>query len=123
KVQPRVFVGVGILAFAVSTWQMSHYTLATSPSGIVGALMVQGLGFSFLFVPLTTVALASIPRQRMPDATGLNSLMRQIGGSIGLAAFATLMTRYMAPTRMAVAQPLTAGRPEVAERLGALTQY
>src|SRR5204862_510108 len=84
--------------FAVSTWQMSHYTLATSPSGVVWALLVQGLGFSFLFVPLTTVALASVPRQRMADATGLNSLMRQLGGSIGLATFATLMTRYQAQT-------------------------
>ena len=45
-------------------------------------------------MPLTTVALASIPRNKLADATGLNSLVRQIGGSLGLAVFATLMTRY-----------------------------
>ena len=70
---------------------MSHYTLATSARSVVGAIVIQGLGFAAIFVPLTTVALARIPRYRLTDATGLNSLLRQIGGSLGLAAFATLL--------------------------------
>src|SRR5439155_27179149 len=45
------------------------------------------------------------------------------GASIGPAAFSTPMTRYLAQTRMAVAHHITAGRPDVAERLGTLTQY
>ena len=69
---------------------MSRYTLDTSARSVVGAIVLQGFGFASLFVPLTTVALAHIPRYRLTDATGLNSLLRQIGGSLGLAAFATL---------------------------------
>ena len=72
-------------------------------------------------MPLTTVALASIPRAKLPDATGLNSLVRQIGGSLGLAVFATLMTRYPVQIKAAIGAHLTAGRPEVTQRLSAMT--
>ncbi|MDB4966384.1 MAG: Drug resistance transporter EmrB/QacA subfamily [Myxococcales bacterium] len=123
RVQPRIFVAIGIICFAISTWQMSHYTLATTQRGVVWALLIQGVGFSLLFVPLTTVALSSIPRHRLADATGLNSLVRQIGGSIGLAAFATLMTRYQVQIKSAVASNITSGRPEVTERLAMLSQF
>jgi DHA2 family multidrug resistance protein len=79
--------------------------------------MLQGFGFASLFVPLTTVALAHIPRYRLADATGLNSLLRQIGGSLGLAAFATLLPHFTATARGALAAHVVAGRPEVAQRL------
>src|SRR5262249_7334026 len=104
-------------------WQMSHYTLATSMRGIVAALIIQGFGFSCLFVPLTTVALSTIPRHRLPDATGLNSLVRQIGGSVGLAVFATLMTRFALQMKAAVAAHVTTARPEVGERLAQIARF
>jgi DHA2 family multidrug resistance protein len=120
KVSPRAFVAFGIVLFAITAYQMSHYTLATSPSGIYGVLIVQGIAFSCLFVPLTTVALSSIPRQKMADATGLNSLFRMIGGSVGLAAFATLINRYSTTARLGIGAHLVAGRPEVIARFGAI---
>ena len=73
------------------------------------------MGFGFLFVPLTTVALAKVPREVMADATGLNSLVRQLGGAIGLAIFATLLDRYTAQARVALVAQLGATNP-VAER-------
>jgi DHA2 family multidrug resistance protein len=118
KVSPRAFVAFGVVLFAYTALQMSHYTLATSPTGIYGVLILQGVAFSCLWVPLATVALSSIPRQKMADATGLNSLFRQIGGSVGLAAFATLINRYVMTARSSLAAHLTPGRPEVIERYG-----
>ncbi len=84
-------------------------TLATSLLGIIHAVMVQGRGFSLLFVPLTTAALARIPRHRLTDATGLNSLLRQVGASIGLAVFATLLDRYGWRARAVLAAHVSAG--------------
>src|SRR5262249_28509319 len=94
KVSPRAFVAFGVVLFAVSAWQMSHYTLQTSTSNILSTLILQGIAFSCLWVPLTTVALSSIPRHKLSDATGSNSLLRQIGGSMGLAVFGTLLPRF-----------------------------
>jgi DHA2 family multidrug resistance protein len=94
KVSPRVVIAFGIVLFAVTAWMMGHYTLATSTRDVVIVLIIQGLAFSCLFIPLTTLALSSIPRHRLADATGLNSLLRQVGGSVGLAVFATLLSRF-----------------------------
>jgi len=75
------------------------------------------VGFSLLFVPLTTAALSRIPRERLADATGLNSLLRQVGASIGLAIFATLLERYGWRARAILSSHVLPDRPEVQERL------
>lgn len=120
RVQPRFLVMLGVLLVAFSAYLMSHYTLETSAQSVVLAIMIQGFGFASLFVPLTTVALSGIPRLRLTDAAGLNSLLRQIGGSLGLAAFATLLPHFVASARSGVAAHIDPGRPEVIARLGAL---
>ena len=119
-VQPRILVITGVVLVALSAYEMSHYTLDTGSHSVVAAIILQGFGFAALFVPLTTVALASIPRYRMTDATGLNSLLRQIGGSLGLAAFATLLPHFVQNARVGLVAHLVAGRPEVMQRLSGI---
>jgi DHA2 family multidrug resistance protein len=116
-ISPRLVVAVGVLLFAVGAYQMSHFTLASGQDTIIYANMVQGLAFACLFVPLITAALSSIPRQVMSDATGLNSLFRQVGGSIGLALITTLMTRFQVTAQAGLAAHLLPGRQEVHGRL------
>lgn len=114
---PQVFIAVGVMLFSTSSWMLSHLTLESGTSDIVVPLIVQGTAFACLFVPLTTVALANIPRHKMADATGLNSLLRQIGGAIGLAIFATLIGNYAVVARGGINPHLTLTRPEVWQRL------
>jgi DHA2 family multidrug resistance protein len=120
RVPARVLIGLGVVLVAYGSYMLAGMTLATSLQGIIQAVMVQGLGFSLMFVPLTTVALARIPRHRLTDATGLNSLLRQVGASIGLAVFATLLDRYGSRARAVLAAHVSADRPEVQERLSQL---
>ena len=117
KVQPRILVGFGIVLVALSVFQMSHYTLETGSATVVAAIVLQGFGFASLFVPLTTVALSTIPRYRLADGAGLNSLLRQIGGSLGLAAFATFLPRLETVARHALGAHVVAGAAPVRERL------
>jgi DHA2 family multidrug resistance protein len=117
KVAPQILVACGVIFFTIGAFQMSHYTLDTSAAGVVSALLIQGMGFSCLFVPLTTVALANIPRHKMTDATGLNSLIRQIGGSVGLAIFATLLSRHTISAKAALASHISEVNPQVIDRL------
>jgi DHA2 family multidrug resistance protein len=120
KVSPRVLIGLGILFVSWGAFDVSRVTLQSTSRDIVGAILVQGVGFSLLFVPLTTAALANVPRTRLADATGLNSLLRQVGASIGLAVFATLLSRHAVQAKAALAAHVTLDRPEVQARLGAL---
>jgi DHA2 family multidrug resistance protein len=122
KIPPRLFVAAGVIMFCVSAYTMSHYTLDTTSDGVMLSLIIQGIGFSFLWVPLTTVALSTIPRHRMADATGSNSLLRQIGGSVGLAIFATVLTRAQDGARAGLVAHLDPGRPEVQGQIQAMQQ-
>jgi DHA2 family multidrug resistance protein len=116
-ISPRIVVSFGVTSVAISTWMMSHYTLATSQAGLIGALLVQGVGFSCLFVPVATMALSQIPRHRLADATGLNSVVRFIGGSVGLAIFATLLTRRTTAVGAVLGTHIVAGTPALDLRL------
>jgi DHA2 family multidrug resistance protein len=117
KISPRALIAFGVAWVSAGSYLMSRFTLATGSSQIIAAIVVQGLGFSCLFIPLTTTALSAIPKHRVADAAGLNSLFRQMGGSVGLAVFATLLSRFATQARASVAAHVTAMRPEAVERL------
>jgi MFS transporter, DHA2 family, multidrug resistance protein len=116
RVQPAFIVGFGVLLFSVGSWQLSKITLETSSTDMIVPLVVTGAAFACLFVPLTTAALSKIERHLMADAAGLNSFVRQVGGSVGLTIFATLFTNYATEARGALASHITMLRPEVVER-------
>jgi DHA2 family multidrug resistance protein len=120
KVPARVLIAFGVVLFAFGCYLLSHITLQTTSSGIVSALLVTGAAFACLFVPLNTTALANIPRPLLADATGLNSLFRQFGGSIGLAIFANLLTKYSAEGQSSVASHLVVTRPEVISHMAGI---
>jgi MFS transporter, DHA2 family, multidrug resistance protein len=122
RVSPRLVVAVGILLVSLGSYFQSHFQLDTSMGNVIRDTMVQGVGFACLFVPLTTVALSSIQRHQLADATGLNSLFRQVGGSIGLAIFATLLTRYVEPARAAISAHMAVTDPAVGARLARFAQ-
>ncbi len=117
KVPARAMIAVGIVLTGLGVLQLSHLSMATGSGQIMGAIALQGVGFSMMLVPLTTVALSSIPRHKMADATGLNSLLRQIGGSIGIASFVTLLLRNAAQAFGSMISHFNPERPEVMERL------
>ena len=94
-------------------------TFDTSSTDMIFPLVITGMAFACLFVPLTTAALSRIERHLMADAAGLNSFVRQIGGSVGLTIFATLFTNLAVETRASLASHVTALRPEVVERFAA----
>ena len=119
KMSPAVLVGFGILMTALGCWLQADITLFTDTNDLVIPLAVTGIGFAFLFVPLTTAALSNVPRHELAGAAGVNSFIRQVGGSIGLSLFATLFTRYSAQASTALASSVTVLRPEVAVQLDA----
>jgi MFS transporter, DHA2 family, multidrug resistance protein len=117
RVPARLLVGLGIVFAGIGAYEMSHFSLSTGSGNIIRAIALQGVGFSMMFVPLSATALGNIPRERMADATGLNSLLRQIGGSMGLAIFTTLLSRYSVQAKASIAAHLNPERWEVAGRM------
>jgi DHA2 family multidrug resistance protein len=119
-VPPAIVVGAGAVFFVVGSYQLSHITLASGSADIVVPLLVTGVGFACLFIPLTTAALTFIPRPQLADAAGLNSFVRQIGGSFGLTIFATVLSNYSKRASASVSWNVTDLRPDVVMRLHAI---
>lgn len=119
KFSPALFAGVGLGLAAYGQFMLSGLTLQSSAHDVWGSIILQGIGMSMMFVPLSTVALSTVPRHQLSDATGLSSLLRQIGGSMGLAALSTLLTRYTLAATESLKWQLSPERPEVAAALRA----
>ncbi|HET7504785.1 MAG TPA: DHA2 family efflux MFS transporter permease subunit, partial [Kofleriaceae bacterium] len=114
KIRPSWLVAFGLVMTALGCWMQADISLATSTGDLVVPLAVTGIGFAFLFVPLTTASLANIARHELAGAAGVNSFVRQVGGSIGLSIFANLFTTYSRYAAGGLAQNVSVLRPEVA---------
>lgn len=94
KYDGRKIVLFGLIIGAISMFIMQRFTLEASYWDFVWPRVVLGIGLAMIFVPLTTVTLATISREEMGNATGMFNLLRNIGGSVGIAIAATLLARY-----------------------------
>ena len=93
RYQARWLVVFGVIISAGGLFYMSKFTLGIDYQTAVWARVVQSAGMAFLFVPISFVAFAFIPKERTNYATGLFNLARNIGGSSGIAAVTTLLAR------------------------------
>jgi MFS transporter, DHA2 family, multidrug resistance protein len=111
RVGPRVLVGSGLFVSAYSFWELSHLTLDVGFWDIFWPQLWQGVGFALIFVALTTAALATIDRRQMTQAAGLYNVVRQVFGSVGIAASATILTRAMSRNHALLGEHVTAFDP------------
>jgi DHA2 family multidrug resistance protein len=116
KVSPRLVIAFGLGLGGYTCLQMSRFSLLTSKEQILIPQMLQGVALACIFIPLSTIALSSIERKRMSEATGLNNLVRQLGGSFGVAIFASLLGRFTNQARGALIAHVTVGEPAAQER-------
>ena len=93
KFDPRKLLTAGLLIGGATLAWLAALNLQAGYWDIFWPQLIQGAGMALLFVPLTTVAMDPIPRERMGNATSLFNLMRNIGGSVGIALTGTMLAR------------------------------
>jgi len=81
---------LGILLLALSMYLFSRVNVGATIVLIILPMIVRGLGISFLVAPVSTALLNSVSREQTSTATSMNSLLQQLGGSIGIAVFGVL---------------------------------
>lgn len=82
---------VGMFLFFVFTTMLSKSTLNSGTSDFFWPLVIRGIGMALLFVPLTTLAIADLKGPEVGQGTGLNNMMRQLGGAFGIATLTTII--------------------------------
>ncbi len=95
RVNPKLPAIVGIVLLAFSLYLNSSLSLFSEHDQIMVSLYIRGLALGLLFTPLSTIALSGISRNKMAQASGLFNVIRQIGGSFGVAIVGTMLTRRM----------------------------
>ena len=93
RVNPRTLITIGIVLCALGTWAMARYDLTISEWDVVWPILIQGFGLGMIYVPLSTVAFATLPEHTASEAAGIFSLMRVIGSSIGISLVTTVFIR------------------------------
>lgn len=93
RVDPRLLMAVGLLVLAGSTAMMAQWTPDIPISAQIPLLLAQGFTMAMIFAPLQVLAFATVPAALRTESSGLMALMRNMGGSIGVAVVETLLSR------------------------------
>lgn len=81
----------GFFLFFIFCWLLSNSTLESGTGDFFWPLITRGIGMAILFVPLTTLAVQDLQGKQIGQGVGLNNMMRQLGGSFGVAILTTLI--------------------------------
>ncbi|HZI49136.1 MAG TPA: DHA2 family efflux MFS transporter permease subunit [Pyrinomonadaceae bacterium] len=117
RIRGRYLVMFGFAVLGYSIYQFSKINLEISISSIVWPNIISGFAMGFIFVPLTTMALGTLSNEQMGNASGVFNLMRNTGGSVGIATVTTLLARGIQTHQAMMVSHLTPYDPAFQERV------
>ena len=113
KVDARWLVPVGLISIAVASYWMTFYTLNASPLALNYPRCLMMFGVGFLFVPLNNSAYIYLPKDQINNATGLFNMLRNEGGSFGIAIVTIMVERRTQFHHSRLAEHVVEGNPAV----------
>ncbi len=119
RVDTRLLVLVGALLNLYALWLLRGVDLSVDFRYVMLSRLVQGFGLGFLFVPISTAAFSHLAPEKIGQATGLFNLLRNEGGSIGIAISATILARHSQAHHARLGEHISAYLPAVQDRLAA----
>lgn len=93
KLDARYLIAFGFTVLAFSTYMFTGLNLYIAQTNIIYPMIISGFAMGFVFVPLTTMTMATLPQDQIGNASGIYNLMRNTGGSIGIAIMTTFLAR------------------------------
>jgi len=114
----QVLVAVGMFIFFLySFWGYKVLTPDTGKDAFFWMLIFRGLGMGLLFIPITTLSLSTLKGQQIGQGASFTGMMRQLGGSFGIALITTFMARQNVVHRNALTSHMTVDNPAVQQRV------
>jgi len=122
KIDARLMVFVGIACLSLSNWFLVPLTLSWGWEHFLTSSLIRGFGLVLVFLPLTIAAVGDCPPEDIQTAASLLSLVRTLGGGVGIAMLATILTRREDFHRAVLVEKITPYGSEAMSRLSALTE-
>ena len=107
RVDPRLLILTGLLLLSYSLWQMSGFSLDMDRQPVIVSGVIQGLSLGLIFVPMNTVAFATLAAKFRTNAAALFNLSRSVGGSIGISVMTLLLAQNLQRSHSDLAQHIT----------------
>jgi DHA2 family multidrug resistance protein len=122
-VPQQYLVAAGMVLFAIFTfWGYAILTPSTSSDNFFWMLIIRGMGMGMLFIPITTLSLSTLKGQQIGQGAAFTGMMRQLGGSFGIALITTFLSRQMVTHGAALASHLDVNNPSVMQRVQGMQQ-
>lgn len=120
-VKQQILVSLGLLLFFVySFWGYNIITPDTGKDAFFWMLIVRGAGLGLLFIPITSLALSTLKGQEIGQGASFTGMMRQLGGSFGIAAITTFISNQTSIHRAALVSHLDANDFDVQQRIAGM---
>ncbi len=111
RIDSRILLALGFGGFGLTSLALSRINLGISMNAVVWPNIINGFSGGFIFVPLTTLVMGRLRKEEMGNAAGIYNLVRNVGGSIGIAALTTAIVRGMQKHQAYLGAHLTASSP------------
>jgi len=115
-VDGRWLIAFGFALLAFSTWQFGNLNLVIAPYNVIWPNILNGFATALVFVPMMTLAMGTLKNEQMGNATGIFNLMRNLGGSAGIATVATLLGRGAQVHQAVMSAHISTSDPVFVER-------
>jgi DHA2 family multidrug resistance protein len=93
RVDTRLVILMGLVLTAIAMWQMTGFSLYMGMDPVIWTGFLQGFGLGFIFTPLSIVTFSTLPRPLLTQGTAIFSLVRNVGGSIGISIVEALLAQ------------------------------
>jgi DHA2 family multidrug resistance protein len=123
KVDARYILVFGFLVYAFAAFSLSRLSLDLTPWTVFWPQVLAGSAMGFLFIPINVAGTAPLRRDQIGTATGTLNLMRNVGGSVGIAMVGTFLARRSQVQQNMLVQHLTTGNHLVTQRLNGIRMY
>ena len=123
KIDNRKLLSAGFIGFGICALFFGRVNLEIGPYTLLIPITLTGFALSFVFVPLATMSTSTIPREEMGNATGLFNMLRNIGGSIGIAMATTAIIRRAALHQTEIGAHLSPSSPVFQQKSRLLASY
>jgi DHA2 family multidrug resistance protein len=122
KVDGRFLIMFGFAVLSYSTYMLTGINLEIATKDVTWPLIISGFAMGFIFVPLTTMTMGTLRNEQMGNAAGIYNLMRNTGGSVGIALMTTFLSRGAQIHQATMVSHLTPYDPAFQQRFQELTR-